>query len=599
MPYCENCGNKLNSEDKFCANCGTLIAQYEGRDCDSNNQLPNNSITYKPNLQSSPNDASFDSKNSPYSEANQTQFTPAPQNKQNNKNTKTITLVIICILFLFIIFVIIGVVSCSGSNSNSNTVTYSSSSVSYTTAQANKINDIVEESDNDTGARTIFDFDSFWDKYYENETAYFSTAANYTSSTAEVLKSNFDFISDISNYEITNGNQANSNKSVKIITPTMDWILHESSTTFGTEKANEKIINIQTLVSDTISQVHCAICISVMCEVSVIDASHLLDEALNKVAENSKSLPVFNNIAFMFSTTGTNNDNLTLTLYAVSDKGIDKFAQTRNIVNLSLDSSSNSSQINSASSETSVETATEIETTPYDIDWDEYSSEERKIKTLKNDSFIYDVYPELVSITGYLGNNTVIEIPSHLENLPVTVIDSISGTIEGSPVNYDFVHYKVKNVIIPETVIRIDRYAFGFCEGLEKIEIPDNVYSLGEEAFSHCTNLKSVKLSNNIRSLLRSTFATCQSLKSVIMPENLEFIGDNCFDICELTSIYIPASVKEIHKDSISTLALMNITDIYYGGTKEQANNIEIAPDNEYSFENCFGDATIHYNSQQ
>lgn len=48
------------------------------------------------------------------------------------------------------------------------------------------------------------------------------------------------------------------------------------------------------------------------------------------------------------------------------------------------------------------------------------------------------------------------------------------------------------NYVIPETVTRIEEFAFVGCAGLKSITIPDSVREIGEGAFNGCDNLKEI-----------------------------------------------------------------------------------------------------------
>ena len=50
----------------------------------------------------------------------------------------------------------------------------------------------------------------------------------------------------------------------------------------------------------------------------------------------------------------------------------------------------------------------------------------------------------------------------------------------------------MKSIIIPDSVINIEEFAFGYCSSLKSIVIPDSVKSIGHNAFYWCLNLKSI-----------------------------------------------------------------------------------------------------------
>lgn len=122
------------------------------------------------------------------------------------------------------------------------------------------------------------------------------------------------------------------------------------------------------------------------------------------------------------------------------------------------------------------------------------------------------------------------------------------------------------NVIIPDSVTRINMLAFMNCKGMVSIVIPDSVTYIAMGSFYNCTNLKSVVIPNSVTSLGderggvaygslegkmaygdRGVFDNCTSLTSVTIPNSITKIPQNAFHGCKkLTSIDIPSSVTEI-----------------------------------------------------
>jgi hypothetical protein len=81
-------------------------------------------------------------------------------------------------------------------------------------------------------------------------------------------------------------------------------------------------------------------------------------------------------------------------------------------------------------------------------------------------------------------------------------------------------------------------------------------------------------LPEKLTSIGDRAFSNCYKLGNIGMPELLTSIGDNAFEYCtNLDSIYIPASIDTIYR---SAFAYTNLKVIYYGGTKEQWNNVNI-----------------------
>ena len=102
-------------------------------------------------------------------------------------------------------------------------------------------------------------------------------------------------------------------------------------------------------------------------------------------------------------------------------------------------------------------------------------------------------------------------------------------------------------LVIPDYITIINKYAFYFCKNLTSVEIGNGVSGIGKYAFAYCNNLTSVIIGNGVTSIEESAFYNCTSLNCVEIGDSVTDIGTSAFQSCEsLTSIVLPDSVTSI-----------------------------------------------------
>lgn len=126
--------------------------------------------------------------------------------------------------------------------------------------------------------------------------------------------------------------------------------------------------------------------------------------------------------------------------------------------------------------------------------------------------------------------------PKHL-----VVPEGITTIAEGA-----FEDSTFKTIKLPNSLFRIEHFAFYGNTQLEKIDIPESVVEVGISAFERCISLEDVILPPMNR-IEETTFNWCGSLKSVYIPEGVTEIGDHAFQHCEdLTYVSLPKSISKI-----------------------------------------------------
>ena len=103
---------------------------------------------------------------------------------------------------------------------------------------------------------------------------------------------------------------------------------------------------------------------------------------------------------------------------------------------------------------------------------------------------------------------------------------------------------KVTNLVIPDGITDIKKYAFYYFDGLTSVTIGNSVTSIGDYAFSGCSGLTSVTIPNSVTSIGGSAFEACTGLTSITIPNSVTSIGGSAFYRCY--------GLKEVHINDIS-----------------------------------------------
>jgi hypothetical protein len=126
-----------------------------------------------------------------------------------------------------------------------------------------------------------------------------------------------------------------------------------------------------------------------------------------------------------------------------------------------------------------------------------------------------------LTISTFKGSKTDIKIPSKYKGKKVTTVGRSS-----------FKMAKIKSVTVPDTVTKIDDYAFAFSRELEKVVLPDSVKSIGTNAFAGCIKLKEIKLPKKLKTLGMYSF-DASGLREITIPKSVKKVDEYAFAECK------------------------------------------------------------------
>ena len=235
--------------------------------------------------------------------------------------------------------------------------------------------------------------------------------------------------------------------------------------------------------------------------------------------------------------------------------------------------------------------------------------------TEEDSDFLFKACDGGYEVIGYTGDNPIVTIPSTYKSLPVLTIGLDRKNEDRFAENEN-----IKELIIPDSVTKIEDYAFESCINLTTVTIPTSVTDMGHYSFSRCDKLSVATLpaeqvdnipKENLTTVVINggttihdyygAFYNCKNLVSVTISDSVTSIGAGAFSGCEnLTTIRLPSGITEISSHmfrdckSLTSITIPDsVTSIGDGAFSgcESLNNV-IIPESvssigKYAFSSC------------
>ncbi len=155
---------------------------------------------------------------------------------------------------------------------------------------------------------------------------------------------------------------------------------------------------------------------------------------------------------------------------------------------------------------------------------------------------------------------------------------------------YDYREF-ILSLHVEEGITSIGNYAFTLHEELKEVSLPSSLTRLGDYAF-YRAGLLNLSLPAALREMGFSALAEMDYLLDLRLPDGLEELAPALFQHAKLRSIVIPSSLKTIKESAFKSA--YGLTDVYYEGTQEAWQQIQIAEDNDTLLK-----ATMHYGQRE
>lgn len=119
---------------------------------------------------------------------------------------------------------------------------------------------------------------------------------------------------------------------------------------------------------------------------------------------------------------------------------------------------------------------------------------------------------------------------------------------------------QIVSVKLPESIERIGRFAFYYCESLKEITIPNKIIDIGECAFCGCENIKSFIIPDSLKIIKRDAFRYCYNLTVISLPKDLYKIEEHAFFSTGINEVVLPQGLKVIEEGAFCGCDITSIT---------------------------------------
>lgn len=172
-----------------------------------------------------------------------------------------------------------------------------------------------------------------------------------------------------------------------------------------------------------------------------------------------------------------------------------------------------------------------------------------------------------LKIRDYIYGRPVTEVSCFIVETDPSVCKVVSitlpDTIRQKELNFDFEHGGglLKTIIFAGDIRKIGLSSDPDASELKSVVLSSTATASGR--FASNSKLKSVVFPKGMKKIENMAFTDCISLKRMTLPDGVTKIGKRAFAGCRKLQLYVPSSVKQISKDAFGTSKSGRIQRLY------------------------------------
>ncbi|MGN1132711.1 MAG: leucine-rich repeat protein [Ruminococcus sp.] len=196
-----------------------------------------------------------------------------------------------------------------------------------------------------------------------------------------------------------------------------------------------------------------------------------------------------------------------------------------------------------------------------------YGLDSLKEITIDENNRNYSIISSTLIYTDSNGNSEVVHCPKQSGIKSFSVPDSFDKNLYKVD-EYAFNSIEsLESVVLPDTVTRLDRWAFINCSNLKKFTAK-GILEIDSYCFKNCSVLSEITLSNKYTTLGSYAFSNCSGITEINISASCTSVGMNCFEGITVSKLTIPGSISIIKTDSFAGLKITDELHIEEGVTR-------------------------------